>query len=126
MPFETGAPRKMAAAVRHPHRLVRLEDPMLSGDAAAISIRLVTQTAPPFDLTVPVAEIGDVIQFVASATDHLAARAEADGVDLSARPSEFPPIRVRRIDFAAGPTPEDTLLVVRAGCFDLVFALDTT
>src|ERR1700733_6876890 len=115
----------MRPRTRMAHRLTHMADPTLTGDAKFVVIKIITKTAPTFDLEIPTAEIGTVVQFLVELTDYVGTLAADYGVDITPPITTFSPIKMRGLGFAIGATPAETLLVVRLAGFDLAFSLDS-
>lgn len=109
---------------RKPHRLTQIADPVFFADRQSVAIKIVA-TDGTFDLEIPGAEIGTVIQFLVGLADHVGTLAAEDGVDVTSQATDFSPIKIRGLGFATGTTPAETLLVVRLAGFDLAFSLDS-
>ncbi|MGC2415826.1 MAG: hypothetical protein WA459_24405 [Stellaceae bacterium] len=108
---------------RKPHRLTHIADPLFFADRQAVAIKIIAEGGT-FDLEIPAAEIGTVVQFLVGLADHVGTLAAEDGVDVTPQAKTFSPIRIRGVGFATGATPAETLLVVRLAGFDLAFSLD--
>lgn len=107
---------------RKPHRLTHIADPVFFADRQSVAIEIIA-TGGTFDLEIPGAEIGTVVQFLVGLADHVGTLAADDGVDVTPAIKDFSPIKIRGLGFATGATPAETLLVVRLAGFALAFSL---
>ena len=104
--------------MRDPHIFLRLSNAAPSLDGTKMAVLIETEDAPPFDLSIPYHEIGGIVQF-------LVLTANMSNPEPGKGQQYWDPIPLQGIGFAAGNSPEETLLVVRLGVFDLAFQMQS-
>ena len=102
--------------MRNPPRFTALSAPELSRDGKHFAVVVETDTGENLDLEIPLDEVGAIVEFLISVANHAEFAPHQGQQSLS-------PIPIQGLGFAAGNSPEETLLVVRlVGC-DLAFSL---
>jgi len=116
MPSTLGEPR-------NPKQLLRLADAMISPDGTSLWVRADTVTGERLDLAIPLAELGDTVQFLVSCADF--AISHSDQADEPAptgmQKNEWAPISIRGIGLGPGRSPDESMLMVRLSCCQLAF-----
>jgi hypothetical protein len=90
-------------------KLLRLSNPEWRDGGDTVAFRIERQDGAMLDVSCPLVEVGDIFFFLATAVK---AAAEARGMESPASQSHFSPIPIDGLGFAAGRTPDETLIVV--------------
>ena len=105
--------------MRNPKLFTALSAPEISHDGKHFAVVVETEAGENLNLEIPFSEVGAIVEFLVSAANH---------ADLAPHQGQqsLDPIPIQGLAFAAGKSPEETLLVVRlVGC-DLAFSLDSS
>ncbi|MBV9516643.1 MAG: hypothetical protein JO068_00845 [Hyphomicrobiales bacterium] len=112
---------------RAPKRLIQLADAAISADRQWLWVRAETEDDQSLDLSIPLDQLGNTVQFLVMAAEFVVSEAEEDGHTTPKEPEapahDWAPIPIRGIAFAAGGSPNETLLVVKLAGFELAFSM---
>lgn len=104
--------------MRNPKRFITFSEPVILHGGKSFAVVVETEEGERLDLEIPLNEIGAIVEFMTSVS------AFARNIPRQGEQT-WSPIPVQGIGFAAGRTPDETLLVVRlAGC-DLAFSMES-
>jgi hypothetical protein len=102
-------------------RLRWLSNAEVRDQGTAIALTIERQDGHQLTVSCPLAEIGDIFSFLAQAA-RAAGEAKADRRSLSEQ-VYFAPVPIEGFGFAAGRTPDETLLVTNIAGFGLALAV---
>lgn len=107
---------------RYPHRLITLDNPVISHDNKCVAIEIKTEGSEPLDVEIPLAEISTIIEFLASISSYIQPDYEPPSLPEQL---DVSPVKIKGLGFAMSDNPDDILLIVRLAGFDLAFSLDS-
>ena len=108
--------------MRHPHRLITLDNPIISHDNKHVAVEIKTEDADPLDAEIPLSEIGTIVEFLVSIADYHQPDYKPKPLELG---DNLSPIKIKELVLTSGTSPDDILLVVRLAGFDLAFSLSS-
>ena len=104
-------------------KLTRLSNAAVFDDGDTVAFTVETEDGEPFAVNCPLLELGDIFNFLGLLAKGAAEMKSANPVTPQ---TYLSPITASGIGFAAGRTPDETLLVMRLFGFDMAFAVPSS
>jgi len=110
---------------RTPQQLRSLSDAMPSPDGKSLYVRVNTMAGGGVDLAIPLAELGDTVQFLVSCAEFVVEQSGHAGSSAAAgmQKNEWAPISIRGIGLGGGRSPDESILMVQLACCQLAFSI---
>lgn len=114
--------------MREPKQLLRWADPMISPDGENLWVRAETATGESLDLALPIAELGDTVQFFVSSAEFIVSQSvQADEpIPKGLQKHDWAAIPIRGIALGVGRSPGETILMVHLSCCQLAFPVSSS